>query len=789
MSGPAGAAPPGRAPHPDAGAPGGRAVLPGWFALLRRQLHLTPEVNVVLAVLVAVTTLFVVAAPRAAAAAYDDALVHRVATALPVQRDLTVSGTPGRFFEPQPFTDALVADVRQAVLDRLGAPAADLLGATGFAAYSQGFDSRTLPDGAQPGGEPARLTLRLQQGWTERVQLVAGRAPTSQLGGVAVDPDLTSPDPGGDLPAVEVALAEPVAATLDAQVGDALLLESPGDGVQLPQFTVVVTGIFRAVDDGDDYWAADPRVLVPARAPTGDGGLRWLATALVAEDGYGALTGAFAGAGAPPSLPPQVSGNLTHAWRFVWDAERLRAADAAVLTAAVGRVQTAGTTMAPFPVRASTGLVGLLDAHALAVGVTRSLDSVAYAGIAALAVLSTTLTMLVGTSQRRERLRLVRARGASLTQVSLLLAAQTLAWVLPGAVVALVAAWVLVPDGGSPAPLLLAAATVLLPLLVVPWAVRAETRTLHGPPARGRLHPAARLAPELAVLALAVLGVLALRRRGLSQAAEGGVDLYAALVPTLVGLAVGLVVLRLYPCPIRWAAGALARRPGLTAFLGTARAARARPASALPLLVLLLAVALSIFAGTVLSTVAVEQSRAAWREVGADLRVDDPALTAEQVETLAGADGVAAVVPAYRDVGAAVGELRPVTALGADPAAFAELLAGTPLAVDLPDLGGGGGRDDPLPAAVSTAVGDDAALGTAGRLIPLDVRGVVPGLRRGAGADEVVVLVPLADLTAVTGGGVEPTSVLVDLDGTLAGAGAGGGAGGGGSAADPDAES
>ncbi|WP_448070501.1 hypothetical protein [Georgenia yuyongxinii] len=154
--------------------PAGRPPLPGWFTLLRRQLHLTPEVNAVLAVLVAVTTLFVVAAPRAAAAAYDDALVHRVATAPPVQRDLTVSGPPGRFFEPLPFTAALVTDVRQTVLDRLGTPASGLLGATTFAAYSQGFDTRTLPDGGQPAGEPARLTLRLQQGWAERAE--RGRA-------------------------------------------------------------------------------------------------------------------------------------------------------------------------------------------------------------------------------------------------------------------------------------------------------------------------------------------------------------------------------------------------------------------------------------------------------------------------------------------------------------------------------------------------------------------------------------------------------------------------------------
>ncbi|WP_448073997.1 FtsX-like permease family protein [Georgenia yuyongxinii] len=566
--------------------------------------------------------------------------------------------------------------------------------------------------------------------------------------------------------------------------GDALLLDAPGDALPLPQFTVVVTGIFRPVDGTDDYWAADPLILAPARAPTGDGGLRRLATALVAEDGYGALTGAFAGAGAPPpSSRPEVSGALTHAWRFVWDADRLQAADAAVLTAAVGRVQTAGTALAPFPVRVSTGLADLLDTHARAVAVTRSLDSVAYAGIAALAVLSMSLTVLVGTSQRRDRLRLVRARGASLTQVSLLLAAQTLAWVVPGAVVALVVAWVLVPDGGSPVPLLLAAATVVLPLLVVPWAVRAETRALHGPPARGRLHPAARLAPELAVLALTVLGVLALRRRGLAQAGQGGVDPYAALVPTLVALAVGLVVLRLYPYPIRWAASALARGSGLTAFLGTARAARARPASALPLLVLLLAVALSVFAGTVLSTVTGEQSRAAWRAVGADLRVDDPALTAEQVAALEAAAGVTAVVPAYRDAAGSVGPLRPVTVLGADPAAFASLLAGTPLTVDLPDLGGGGGRDDPLPAAVSTAVRADAALGTAGRLIRLDPRAAVPALQRGATAGEVLVLVPLADLAAVTGGGVEPTAVLVDLDGAL-----GGGAGGDGRAGDPGAD-
>ncbi|UNX55039.1 hypothetical protein MF406_01770 [Georgenia sp. TF02-10] len=766
-------------------------------SLLRHQLLAGAGVHAVLALLVLLTTAVAVAAPRAATEAQDAALRHRLAHALQVQRDVTVTGgTQGNY--PVPFEPGVAGDVEAAVLDRLGA-GADLVADVSFAVSVGPARARTLPAGADPGGELAEVGLRAEAGWTERVTVTAGRLPAPGWAPAAVDPALAHQP---TVPVLEVALTPPAAAALDADVGATFLLDPVlSTGVPVP-LAVTVVGIVAPADPAADFWAADPLVLEPTRGPTAEGGQKWLVTALLGEDALPALTEAFAAgaaagpgtgpggnraggdaatgdqavtseegeyqADAPDELPLVVPPQLEHSWRLTLDTPDLTGADTPVLAEAVGRLRTAGA-LAPFPVRTVTGLPDLLAEHARAVAVTSALVSLCLAAALTMGVLAVVLTTWAAVDRRAADLRLLRARGASLAQLTALAGGPVLVWAVPAAVLGAVAAVAAVPRPGPAAGLAaaaLAVGVVLVALAPVPLAARAVTA-----PAAGQRRPRrrrwGRLTAEATLVLLAAAGTATLRRRGLVDdvAARGAVDPYAALVPTLVVLATAVVVLRAYPPVVRAASRLVGRGRGAVGFLGLARAARARPAAAVPVVVLLLAVAVSTLTGTVRATITTEQDAAAWRAVGADVRVDAPALAAADLAALRALPGVDAVVPAYRQDDATVGTARDadrVTVLAADPAALTALLAGTPLAADLPDLTPRPGGA--LPAVVSTPDlapdGGPVPLRTAGRSLTADVVAVEPALARGAGADEPVLLLPYDALAAATAE-LAPTTALL----------------------------
>ena len=108
-----------------------------------------------------------------------------------------------------------------------------------------------------------------------------------------------------------------------------------------------------------------------------------------------------------------------------------------------------------------------------------------------------------------------------------------------------------------------------------------------------------RLAVEAAIVVSSLVGVYLLRRRGLADA--NGFDPYLAAVP-LLGLAAGIVAVRLYPLPVRFLAAAAARRRDLVPALALRRVARQPGGTAAPLLVLLLGVSVSVFAAVMAAT-------------------------------------------------------------------------------------------------------------------------------------------------------------------------------------------
>ncbi|MZF89273.1 ABC transporter permease, partial [Streptomyces sp. SID5643] len=184
-----------------------------------------------------------------------------------------------------------------------------------------------------------------------------------------------------------------------------------------------------------------------------------------------------------------------------------------------------------------------------------------------------------------------------------------------------------------------------------------------------------RTVAELTLLVLAAGSVLTLRRRG--PAGEG--DLLVSAAPVLVALVAALVLVRLYPLPLRWAAGPAGRLRGVVGFLSLARAGRSPAAVAtLPLLALLTALTTAAFGGSVLAGVADARDRAALLETGADALIATPdgsplpAGLARSVGDVAGVRQVTAVRVEFSSEGES-DEARSLTVAGVEPESYGEL--------------------------------------------------------------------------------------------------------------------
>src|SRR5690606_21340097 len=143
---------------------------------------------------------------------------------------------------------------------------------------------------------------------------------------------------------------------------------------------------------------------------------------------------------------------------------------------------------------------------------------------------------------------------------------------LPAAAAGAALAVLLLPGRTVPGDLVLTGLVALVPAAMLaastsprglPWA-RADLR-----PPPGRL----RSIPALVALRRSLPALVLLLHRGVVPG-DGEPDVLLTAVPLLLAVATCVVVLRVYPLPVRAVAGALRRRRGVTAFLGSARAVR-----------------------------------------------------------------------------------------------------------------------------------------------------------------------------------------------------------------------
>lgn len=637
---------------------------------------------------------------------------------------------------------------------------------------------------AKPSGFLPLVTFHHQTDLLDEVDVVAGEPPST---------DATDPTSA----VVEVMAAAPVAETLGLQVGEVYSL-LPGQAEVRPEqvtgdvgpaVAVRLTGLFAPQDPAAAIWELDRRLLAaptrlwpPGAQPPQEPVPIRQATLVTDQSGINVLTG--------QELGDFFAGETVVRLRL--DTARLDADWAAQAPDAVADLL--GNTGLRTELRVETALFELIDEFQGQLAAGQAVAAVVTAGLVGVGAGLLALVAATAGNRRREELALLRARGGSWPTLLHWCLAEAALVVLPAAALG----WLLhlpVPGRSDPAlvpglgaaPVTVAAGALLLVAVVLALGGRARpvaaqrSELVHYPPVR--------ITIEVAVVLLAGVGVLVLHQRGLTRV--GGADPYLAMVPVLIGAAAGLLALRLHPWPLRLLGLLTARRPGVVAFLGLARASRAAPVTALPMVVLVLAVAVGGFSGAVYQAIDAGRQAVAVQAVGAHARVAADGLapgTVTAVATLPGVTTVAAMgrggfllrndrvvqgstvvivdTPAYQQILTAIdapGRLpQPLLAADATTDPVPVLVpphadSGQELAVQLPD-----GQKRPVTVVGEISGLPDLAPGDNWVLLPRHAAPTTPIdelLIAGADADLAAVREAVADATGNAPEHVEVTSL------------------------------
>ncbi|WP_217169894.1 ABC transporter permease [Streptomyces sp. AC512_CC834] len=549
----------------------------------------------------------------------------------------------------------------------------------------------------RPDGVPAEMVLAAQQGLTDHIRLRSGRLPEVAGGRASVS-----------TAEVEAAVTEETARKLHIEVGSVVHVPAQRD------LTVHVTGIVKPERPDSAYWSVDSVLRTPSLrhqpAPPGTPSpTYWVGGLLLAPEAGPALLGT-----AP----------VGRYWHLAPDPDSVHGRDLDALASAVASLESGPglerlhSTIGPLT-EVTTGLDDVFTAYGQLRGDVGPLVVVAASGAGTVAAVVLLMAGGLATDRRRAELALLRARGASVRGLAGRLLAETAVLAVPAGALGLGVALLALPGARLLPALWAAAAVTAVACLALPLRAAAAHRFVRIHDGRRDVASARasrrRTVAELTVVVLAVGAVDLLRRRG---ATEGAGDL-VAVAPVLVGVIAALVLVRLYPLPLRGLARPARRLRGAVGHLALARAGRTSASAVLPLLALLTAFTVAAFGGSVLSGVADARDRAALLTVGADARVEaTDALPSGLPDRLGKASGVREVTEVGIDYEAKTLDAKTLDGrqslplAGVDPGAYAELARRTGLGafpageLTRPDGAEGGSEDAVLPALASPAAAE-----------------------------------------------------------------------------------
>ena len=681
-----------------------------WIVVWSRGLRSEPIRSIGVVGLILVTAFIASSVPRVLARASDNALHEEVGAAGSTVRDLELVQV-GRIATSEPDPMRLVETAGDGLESRYPAPIPAVIAAGGFV-----VDTPLWHPNAGTSLDSV-LDLRIQQDVDAHIRLVAGRLPT------AATKTISDPTPGASkdsqLVVLEAATSSQIATKLGLPIGGRLILQpEPSDplaanrGVRL---AVDLVGTYEVIDPADPYWLNDQSVarsyIYALQKQVEYVG----ATMLLAPEEYPALMGATL----PSGLP------MTYRWRSYVDPAAIQSTELEALSDALRRAETTYPPANPSlsaiggfsgpdqmsPASLQTGLLGLITAHQARWQAGATILTILWTGAGLVILASVALVAEVIARRRRIALAIVGRRGASPSQVGAAILSESAILVLPAALFGTILAIVLIPVTDQGATFVVASAVTLGAVGLIAAASRG-TQSEGVPDRAGSLRRAGsgRLVAEALVVGLAVVGAILLRGRSGGQAASGssgtpggvaavGADPFLAAAPALVGLAAGIVAVRLLPLILGLLARLLARRRGLIAVLGFRRASRDGSVAAV-LVVALTATTIGAFASALLDQIDAGARSASWQTVGANFQLaGSPAsLAAFQAKHLAGVDATATI--STLNVGVSTGGARSLVVV--DPAAVAVAAAGTPAEPIFPAAMLGPAAS-PIPAIVSSA--------------------------------------------------------------------------------------
>ena len=687
-----------------------------WIAVWSRGLRSEPGRSLGVALLILLTVFMAASVPRLLARASDSALHSEVAAAPStvrnlelvqdgrIQADTTDLADPLRFVEtagtglvskyPDPLPSVLAGS--GLVVDTpLWHPSA------GTALYSV-------------------LNLRIQQGVDAHIRVVSGRLPT---GATKTIPD---PTPGTNkentLLVLEVAMSSQTASKLGLAVGGRLILApeksdplAANRGVRLAADLV---GTYEVIDPTDPYWMGDSSVDHPytyalAAFVEYVGG-----TMLIAPEAYPALMTDTQSSGLP----------MIYHWRSYVGTTALQSSELDALAVALRRAATIYPPATPTlsngglfggvdqmsPASLQSGLLGLITAHQARWLAGATILTILWTGAGLVILASLALVAETIARRRRVALAVVGRRGASAGQIASAILSESAILVLPAALIGTLAAVLLTPVADQGPTLIVAVAGAVGAVAFIAAASRRNRAIdLVERPRRLRRLGSGRLVGEALIVGLAVVGAILLRGRSsgvpaagstptssvVGSPATGGPDPFLALAPALIGLAAGIIAVRLLPVVLGFLARFVARQRGLIGVLGVRRAARDGSVAAV-LVVALTSTTVGAFASVLLDQIDAGARSASWQTVGAQYQLTGSSSSLAEFEATppAGIEAMAAI--SSLSVSVSTGGGRNLVAV--DPAAVGRVADGTPAAPDFPatmlqPVGSG-----PLPAIVSS---------------------------------------------------------------------------------------
>ena len=534
-----------------------------------------------------------------------------------------------------------------------------------------------------------------------------------------------------------------------------------------PDITLDVTGIVTPVQPGSAFWGAN----VTAAAP----GLTTLTTP---NGGHGPTYWAGAGFIGPAEVPLlQASVPTEHmevSWAVPLSVAHLTADQVTALETRLSGALAAGAQMQGIgtliQIPLSSGLLAVLGAFS---GEDQALGAVlglVFVSLAAIGIVAVGLGAGLVATRRSAEFAVMRARGASLGQVAWRALIASAVLTLPAAAAGAALAVAVTPGGGTVVAWWLAGSALVVALAGLPLLAAGGQRggggqaRRTGSAASRRAAVARRVVAEAGLAGAAVGGIVVLREQGPTA---GSVDVYSSAAPALVAMLAAIVVVRGYPLVLRAALRLARARPGVSAFVGLARATRASPAGVAGVFALILALAVVAFGTMVGDAVHRAEVSQSWREVGADAIVKasgssrplSPAVQRE-IAAVPGAARTAAVLVTSGSL--ATGARIRVAVL--NPSGYAALIAGTPgpafPAGALARRAARAGSAGPglVPALASAAAAGSVARGVSlkvgGRTLRLRLVGRAPGIPGGPAG-------PFLILPAWAVGGAPPSIMLV----------------------------